>query len=181
MLGASVSFETAAFEIQKPYFALDEQNLFTNLGRQRYRGVEVSLTRQVSTGLSWVAGAMFLSPEVSAAAAQEPIGTRPVGQPAWITQLGVDYRFARYPRISLDCTIGALGGRMARVDNRAEVAGYGTVDLGVRYQVRLGSLSTTVRVQLLNATNTYNWYVGTDGGLLAIGPRRAWAYFVVDL
>jgi iron complex outermembrane receptor protein len=178
---SSFTLVTAAFDIRKPYFALSTQNLFTNLGEERHRGVEMSLIGRGVPGLSLVAGATFLSPEVTAASAQESIGSKAVGQPAWLSQFAVDYRLARFPQLSVDCTVGAQGRRMARVDNRTEIPSYATLDLGMRYRMTFGRLGTVLRVQLLNATNTYNWYEGNDGGLIAIEPRRAWAYLTVDL
>jgi iron complex outermembrane receptor protein len=175
------TFVTAAFDLRKPYFALSTQNLFSNLGEERHRGIEVSLKGQAAPGLNLVAGAMFLSPQVTATSAQEAIGRRAIGQPAWLAQLGLDYRLPQFPRLSLDSTLGAQGSRMVRVDNRAEIPGYLTLDLGMRYRIDVGQLATVLRVQILNATNSYNWYVGSDGGMQATEPRRAWAYLTVDL
>jgi iron complex outermembrane receptor protein len=179
-LTPGATLTTAGFEIRKPYFALDARGLFTNLGEERHRGVEISLNGQVSSGLSLVAGAMLLAPEVTANSAAESIGRRAIGQPGWVAQLSVDYRMPRLLQLSVDCTVGARGSEMARVDNRAEVPGYTTLDLGMRYRLSLGRVSPVLRVQLLNATNTYNWFVGGDGGLQASAPRRVWAYLITD-
>jgi len=122
-----------------------------------------------------------MSPHVTALSAQEPIGTRPVGQTGRLEQLGVDYRIARLRGLSLDCILAARGRRMARADNRVEIAGYNTLDLGARYQMTLGHSSATLRIQVLNVTNSSNWSVLSDGGLVPLEPRRGLAYLVVDL
>lgn len=179
-LGSSLALVIAGFDIQKPYFSLDARRVFTNLGRERHRGVEVSLAGEVFSGLSVVAGITVLSPQVIAAPAAEPIGTRAVGQPAQIAQVSVDYRLPHFPNLSLDSTITAQGARMVRVDNRAEVAGYSSLNAGVRYGRSVGHHSITLRIQVINATNTYNWNVAPDGGLNVLEGRRARAYFVVD-
>jgi hypothetical protein len=45
----------------------------------------------------------------------------------------------------------------------------------------LGHHAATLRLQILNVTNTLNWSVQSDGGLNSFSPRRAWAYLIVDL
>jgi len=69
---------------------------------------------------------------------------------------------------------------MARVDNRAEIAAYSAVNLGSRYQRSFGHHSMSLRVQLLNATNSHNWYVANDGSLALLESRRALAYIVFE-
>jgi iron complex outermembrane recepter protein len=179
-LSSSLALIAAGFDIQKPYFALDEHRVFADLGRERHRGVEISLAGEVVSGLSIVAGATLLSPHVTADSAMEPIGTKAVGQPARVAQLSVDYRLPYFHSLSLNSSFTAVGSRMVRVDNRAEVPGYSTIDVGARYQMNFGHHLMTLRLQVLNVTNSYNWYVGTDGSLAAVEPRRAFGYVVAN-
>lgn len=177
----SLTFVTAVFDIEKPYFALDAHNVFDSLGRERHRGVEISLAGEVVPGLNVVAGEMLLSPEVIATSSEESIGRTPVGQPRRIEQLSIDYRIPHLPGVSVDCSLAARGARMARTDNSVQISGYSTLDLGARYLMSIGHHTTTLRVQVLNVTDSANWYVGNDGGLLPIEPRRALAYLILDL
>ena len=176
----SLTLIAAAFDVRKPYFALNEQGIFGSVGLERHRGAEVSLAGEVVSGLSVVAGALLLFPEVTTAGSQETIGSTPVGQPRWTTQLSIDDRISRFPDLSVDLALTTRGSRMVRADDRAEVGGYGTLDLGARYRLRWGQNSGTLRVQVTNVANSFNWYVATDGGVQPIEPRRASAYLVVD-
>jgi iron complex outermembrane receptor protein len=180
-LSPSLSLIAAGFDIQKPYFALDQRRVFATLGQERHRGGEVSLAGEILPGLSVVAGTTLLSPSVTTQLAAEPTGTKAVGQPSQVAQLSVDYRLPYVARLSLDLSLTAQGARTVRVDNRAEVPGYSTLDIGAHYQISISQHLMTVRIQVLNATNSYNWNVGTDGTLTAIEPRRAWGYVVVNL
>ena len=179
-LSRSVSLVCAAFDIHKPYFALDAGGVFANLGKERHRGAEVSLAGEVLAGLNIVAGATVLSPEVTTQSSAETIGKRPVGQPTQMEQLSINYRLPNFPHVSLDGYFTYKGARMARVDNRAEIAAYSAVNLGSRYQRSFGHHSMSLRVQLLNATNSHNWYVANDGSLALLESRRALAYIVFE-
>ena len=45
------------------------------------------------------------------------------------------------------------------------ISGYALLDLGARYQFNLEKHSTTLRMQVLDVTNTLSWGVASDGGL----------------
>jgi iron complex outermembrane receptor protein len=172
----------AAFDIDKPYFALDEHDAFGIIGQQRHRGVEVSLSGQLTPDLHVVAGAIFMTPEVEAISTpQQTIGTRPIGQADRTEQLALDYRTPWLPHLSLDSVLNVVGNRVASVDDRTRVSAYTTLDVGARYRVSIDQHPATLRMQITNITNSLNWFVNSDGGLQALAPRRAWVYLVVDL
>lgn len=179
---SSLSLLTAAFDIRKSYFALDNVGEFGDIGEERHRGIEFSLTGEIVPGLHIVAGAWLMSPEVIATSTPaQPIGIRPIGQPNRSGQLGVDYRLPLLPALSFDCVLGTTSSRVASVDNRLQIPGYTTMDVGARYRMAFGDHSATLRVQVMNTTNTLNWVVQSDGGLAPLLSRRAWAYLILDL
>lgn len=181
-LASSLSMLASIFDVQKSYFADNESNVFSILGQERHRGVEFSLTGPLTSQLHIVSGVLFMSPEVIATSTpQQPIGARPIGQANRTEQFGLDYRVPGFTSLSFDCLFGEIGNRVASVDNRTRIPAYTYLDLGARYQISLGQYPATLRVQVMNVTNTLNWLVGNDGGLAAIASRRAWAYLIVDL
>lgn len=170
------------FDINKTYFGLTEQGTFDPLGEERHRGVELSVAGQVTSGLHVVAGVLRMSPEVLAVrSVLQPIGIRPVGQANWAAQAALDYKTPWTPDLSFDCVLTAMGSRVATVNNSVDIPGYRFVDVGARYHMSLGQHSASLRLQVLNVTNTLNWTVQGDGGLDSFSPRRAWAYIIVDL
>ena len=181
-LTPSLTMLASVFDIRKPYFTLNQNGFFGDLGQERHRGVEFSLTGQLTSQLRIVSGVLLMSPEVSATSTpQQPIGGRPIGQASQTEQLGLDYRVPWLSSLSLDGLFSAVGNRAASLDNRTRIPGYAELDLGARYQMTFAQLPATLRVQVLNVTNTLNWSVESDGGLTGQPPRRAWAYLVVDL
>lgn len=179
--GSSLTLVAAAFDVRKPYFALDTHGAFGSLGWERHRGGELSLAGELIAGLKVVAGAVIMSPEVVGVSPEDPIGRIPIGQPRAFAQIGLDYRIPRLSGLTLDCSFSARGARMARADNRVAIPGYGTMDVGVRYRIGLASEAVTLRVQGLNVTDRANWAVAVDGALEPVEPRRWLAYVVVDL
>ena len=177
----SLKLVVTGFEIRKPYFALDGQGVFGSLGGERHRGSEISLAGELLPGLNIVAGAVLFTPEVTAVSTpQDPVGRRPVGLASRMGQLSLDYHTPGLPGFSVDCVVNARGARPASVDNRVQIAGYSTLDVGARYKIPLEHPSMVLRVQVLNVTNSYNWNVGSDGGLWPLEPRRALAYLIID-
>jgi iron complex outermembrane receptor protein len=179
---SSISLLAGIFDIDKSYFALDEHGEFGNLGQERHRGFEFSLTGQLTPGLRIVAGALLMSPEVQAKSVPgEIIGKLPIGQPRQMAQLSLDYSPLWLPSFSFDTIFTNIGSRVASVDNRIEVPSLSTLDLGAHYRLKLDRHSAALRIQLLNATNSLNWVVSNDGGLSRSPGRRAWAHLIVDL
>jgi iron complex outermembrane receptor protein len=178
---ASLTLLLGAFDITRTYFGLSDQGFFGPLGQERHRGVELSLAGEVISGLHVVAGVLAMSPEVLAThSLLESIGTQAVGQAHQSAQLALDYQIPDLHGLSVDCDVTALGRRPASIDNSAQVPGYRLINIGARYRFGLGRHSATLRVQVLNVTNTLNWAVQNDGGLDSFAPRRTWAYVVVD-
>lgn len=181
-LTSSLTLLAGAFDVEKPYFALDSHDIFDSLGEERHRGAEFSLAGELTPGLHLVSGVLLMTPEVlTASAPPQAIGSRPIGQAHWTGQLSVDYAIPWLPRLSIDGVVSALGSEMASVDNRVEIPSYVIVNLGARYRMDLDHHSAVLRVEFGNVTNTYGWNVQNDGGILPMVLRRAWAYLVVDL
>lgn len=179
---SSMSLLTGVFDINKSYFALDKHGEFDNLGQERHRGFELSLAGELTPGLRVVAGLLLMTPEVLPKSTPgEIIGKLPIGQPHRIAQLCLDYHPASLPSFSFDSIFSDTGSRVASVDNRIDIPGFDTLDLGARYHFSLDQHSATLRIQVFNVTNSLNWGISNDGGLSRTSARRAWAYLMLDL
>ena len=110
------------FDIQKPYYGLDDANLFRELGEQRHRGVELSLAGEVVDGLNVVIGTVLIEPRVSGdEVSNGTIGKVPVGQTERLTIGSVEYRLPWVPSFSLSATLTSVDDRMASSDNRLSI------------------------------------------------------------
>ena len=181
-LGAT-TFVAGLFEVRKPYYNVASDGSYTWLGTESHRGIELSLNAEPLPGLTAVAGAVLMSPEVAVASAAAGVGTAPVNQPRDILQLALDYRLAVCPRCSLDVTATHEGRVPVRLDDGAYNPAQTLVNIGARYRFTVAGRAATLRVQVQNVTDQRVWYViDTSGGLVAYPPlHMALAYVSVDL
>ena len=155
---------------------------YTWLGTESHRGVELSLNAEPLHGLTLVAGAVLMAPEVAVASGVEGVGSTPVNQPRDILQLAVDYQLAGCPRCSLDVTATHQGRVPVRLDDGAYNPAQTIVNVGARYRFTMAGHPATLRVQLQNVTNQQVWSViDSSGGLQTWPPRHApLAYLAAD-
>jgi len=170
-----------AFDVRKPYFNLDSDLFFTQLGTVRHRGVEISLAGEPIKGLNVVAGTILMKPRVSGEAVDQGlIGKKPVGQPEKSANLYLDYRLPWDENLSVNLGIQYLGKRVGSPDNELIVPGDMLVNLGGRYRFKVDKVPATLRLQVSNLFDEYAWIVFGSGGLKRRPPRRLDATLSVD-
>jgi iron complex outermembrane recepter protein len=170
------------FSVHKPYYNVGSDGGYTWLGTDTHRGVELSLNAEPVSGLTLVAGAVLMSPEVAVASGVEGGGTAPVSQPRDILQLALDYRFPLWPRCSLDFTATHQGAVPVRLDDGAYNPAQTIVNVGARYRFSVAGRTATLRIQVQNVTNQKVWSViDTSGGLVTYPPlHMLLAYLSAD-
>ncbi len=127
------------FDVRKPYFATDENDLFNVLGAVRHRGMELSLSGKIHSNWSLVAGAVLMQPRVIGEAVElGRVGNRPVGQSDRVLRGNVEYRPPSLPALSVDLAVANYGERVASSDNRLTLPEYTLLDVGMRYRTHFG-------------------------------------------
>lgn len=170
-----------AFDVRKPYFNLDPDLVYKQLGEVRHRGVEISLSGEPVEGLNLVAGAVLMKPRVSGEAVDLGlIGEKPVGQAERSANFYVDYRLPWLQALSVNVGVNHLGKRAGSPDNELMVPGRTLVDLGGRYRFDVMKRSASLRIQVSNLFDDYAWNVTEGGGFRRVFPRRAEATLSVD-
>jgi iron complex outermembrane receptor protein len=175
-----LSLVAGVFDVRKPYFNLDQELVYRNLGTVRHRGVELSLAGQPIEGLSVVAGAVFLDAEVSGEAVDlGNIGRKPVGTTGRIIRVNLDYRLPFFDALSVDLGITNQAAQVASALTYEELRGrqlmtepQTLVDLGARYRFKAGSAPVALRAQVTNAFDVYRWKVGGNSSFRFIDERR---------
>ena len=172
----------ALFDLEKPYFEIDSSDgIYRTLGTVGHRGLELSLSGEPLKGLNFVAGAVLLNASVSGEAVDDGrLGSKPIGRTPLLVDLNLDYRFPAFPALSLDAGLLVEGRRTANVAGTLELPARATLDLGARYRFKLGKSPTTLRAQLLNATNVYGWRVSSGGGFEVNKGRRMMVSVTAD-
>lgn len=169
------------FVIEKPYYGLDQGNIFRRLGTVTHRGIEASFSGSPVAGLTLVAGGVLLDAKLSGEeVASGSIGRRPIGTPSRSLIGTIDWRPAPIPALSFDIGIQHVGGRYADAANTVRVPARTTTDLGARYRFRMGALPAVLRVQATNLFNTYGWDVEGNNAFAYIPSRQILARMAVD-
>ncbi|GAA4716993.1 TonB-dependent receptor [Sphingomonas lutea] len=184
-----LSLVAGLFDVRKPYFNLDQDKVYRELGTVRHRGIELSLAGQPITGLSVVAGGVLLDADVSGEAVDLGIiGPKPVGTTARALRANFDYRVPGFDPLSIDLgsthtagkiastlEYGELGGAQLRTDSRT------TFDFGARYRFKAGAIPATLRAQVTNLFDTYGWDVSSNAGFRFIDKRRLLLSLAADI
>lgn len=161
------------FDIQKPYYGLDDASVFRELGQERHRGIELSLAGEVLEGLSVVLGAVLMKPRVSGEeVANGTIGKVPVGQTERLIIGSAEYQLPWLPSFSVSTTVQSVGDRMASSDNQLSIPARTVMDLGARYRFQIGSAPATLRVSFGNIFDTFGWRTNSSEVFVTNGPRR---------
>jgi iron complex outermembrane recepter protein len=168
----TTSLVVGVFKVEKPYYNIASDGSYTWLGTERHPGVELSLNAQPLSGLTLVAGAVFMAPVVDLAPGNQGVGTAPVAQPRHIVQLAADYKVPAWPRLSLDATVTEQGAAPIRVDDGAYNPAQTIVNVGGRYTFTVLGQDATLRVQVQNVTNQRVWFVIDNSGGLAVYPPQ---------
>lgn len=183
-----LSLVAGLFDVRKPYFNLDPDLVYRDLGTVRHRGVELSLAGQPVDGLSLVAGAVLLDAAVSGEAVElGTIGPKPVGTAARIVRANFDYRLPFFAPLSLDLGITHQAAQVASARTYAELGGrqlttepQTIVDIGARYRFKAGAVPATLRAQITNLFDTYRWKVGSSAAFRFIDERRLMLTLAAD-
>lgn len=179
----NLSLVAGVFEITKPYYNLDDQLFYRDLGSSSNRGVEVSLTGTVRPGLSVVLGNVLIDSRISGELVDEGrIGPRPVGTIRRRSIANADWRLdgGKSP-LSFDIAVESFSARVGNPLNSLYAPPREMIDLGMRYRFPIGSKRALLRLQLANVFDDYGWQVASNGAFQYSVGRRVLAELRFDL
>ncbi len=182
-LAGNLSLVAGVFRIRKPYYNLDNDLLYRDLGASASKGAEISLTGALRPGVTVVLGTALLDPKISGVLVDEgAIGARPVGSIRRRSIATLDWRLAQGTSpLSFDVTAESFSARVGNVPNSLSAPPRETLDIGLRYRFSVSSTRALLRVQLANLFNDYGWQVGSNGAFQYSTSRRMLAELRVDL
>ena len=179
----ALSVVAGVFSITKPYYNLDEEANYRELGSSTNRGVEMSLTGALRPGLTVVLGNVLLDSRISGELVDSGrIGPRPIGSIRRRSIATIDWRLAggRSP-LSLDLAAESFSSRIANISNGLSAPPRETIDLGARYRFSLAKAKGLLRLQIANVLDDYGWQVAANGAFQYSVGRRFLAEVRFDL
>ena len=169
------------FEIDKPYFNLDQSNLFRLLGTTRNRGAEFSVTGDLTSRLNVVSGIVLIQPRVQYTAATVP-GPRnvvAVGPIPGYMRTYLQYHPERVPGLILGATLQITSSRYA-VYPDVSLPADASVGADVRYQTKLLGHTASLWLQAYNLTNSQSLLASSSGQVQPLDARRFDLSLAVD-
>ncbi len=169
-LGGSVSL----FSTTQPS-ALVADNLFTDGGRQRNRGVELTLFGEPVEGLTVLGGLTWLDAELRRTAGGTFDGNTAVGAPEWQANVNVTWDVPGVEGLTLDTRLTHTGEQYTDAANTTDIPSWTRWDLGVSYEAELAGRQVSLRGRVENVTDKDYW--ASAGGfpganyLVLGGPR----------
>jgi iron complex outermembrane receptor protein len=143
-----------AFKVQKTYFGFDTSGRYTDIGEISSKGVESSATWTDAEGLTLIAGAVWLRPEVTRGAAELPgTGNVPIGPVPGTVNLNLDYAPRAWRGWGTSMQWTWLSARVETSDDRYRLPPLGVLNAGVRYLFRLSTHQVSARLDIGNALN----------------------------
>lgn len=180
--GPDVSLIAAVFDIEKPINGLRSDGVFGPIGEVRHRGVEASLRARVGKDTSFLLGAVWNDPTLSASEVESgQVNETPPGVSPFTATFSVDHRLAFAPDWSVDAFYLYESGR--RVDSRSDLRAPQVpfVTLGTRWRFSAGGRSAQLRLQLLNAFGREGYYATPSELLVRVSPRTWRALLTLPL
>lgn len=179
--------QVAYFDIDEGSAFVDSANVYVLDGRARFRGVEASVTGEVTSDWSLYATGQFLDAK-QVSGAPTVITTNPVTQAATVAPTVVgrkientpqrtlsvasEYRlYALLPGLSVNGAAYYIGARAVDALNEAFIPGYTLLDVGAAYSRKLLGGETTIRLSDQNIADK-RYFSSTGGDYLAQGPPR---------
>lgn len=179
-IAGKINFGLGVFETRKPYIGLDSgTGIYGRLGNVEHRGVELSVAGAPVPGLNIVVGGAYIRPKIDGPLVEERIiGDRPVAVPRLRAMASIDYAIRHVPGLNLDAGFNHVSARPARSrinsgGDQLTVPAATTVNAGLRYRFSIAGRPMTVRTQLLNVFNRFNWDVDSSETLAYNAGRQA--------
>lgn len=178
------NFVATLFDLKKPYFNLDPDNVFRELGELENKGLELSLTGNVTDRLNLVAGAVLSHPKVSGDAVRLGVsGHRPVGIRSRKFVLAANWRPPGTKGLSFDLGVTHFGSQPGSLDDAVNIPVKTTIDWDARYEFAFAQRNASLKFAVTNITGVRGFNVidsGTYGIFFASG-RRFDLRLIVDI
>lgn len=166
----------ALYQIERPGEGRLANNSYGYLGKQRNRGVELTLNGELAPGLRLISGAAFADGEIVG-------GNAVAGVPEFTANVNVEWDVAPLPGLTLTARATHTGEQWANAANTLELEAWMTFDLGARYVLAAGTTPLTLRFGVDNVANKRYWASAFDTfstALLQGAPRTFKASLSAD-
>ena len=157
----------AYFDIDRVSSYLNASSVFVQDGHAKFKGVELSMTGELTPSLSISASALFLDAKQESGA-PTVVGKDIENTPEFSGSLFVEYRVPAIEGLAVTAGVFHTDERAVNATNDAYAEGYTLFDLGASYQTEIADNVVTFRLNGENITGEEYW-AATGSRLLAQG------------
>ncbi|MCW2390213.1 iron complex outermembrane receptor protein [Sphingobium sp. B11D3B] len=184
-----VSASLAAFQIEKPLgqVAPDPTNsaalVYDLFGTQRNRGLELSVSGELTPGLRIIAGGSVIEAELRDTPGGLQDGNGAQGVPDHLLNANVEWDLPFLPALTLTGRVVQTGKQWLDTANTLRLPSWTRVDVGMRYVAVVAQRPLTLRFNVDNVANERYWASAYDAfgqTLLQGAPRTYKASLSVD-
>ena len=147
-------------------------NIFGYSGDLSYKGVEATMAYDINR--AWRVNAAVLRLKARQDSPTQPLidGRVPENTPNWNGNVGVSYRLAAVPGLSLKAGIKSISRRAVNPQDQGYIPGYSLFDAGVGYATHINGRRTSFQVVVDNLANKRYWN-SVQTGTYGIGMDRS--------
>lgn len=165
-------FQIAAFKIKRPSALVDPtDNVYKLAGRAEYKGIEASVTGEVSREISLYLSGQYLDAKIVTAVPATLIGKTPENTPTWTGSVYAEYRPEGLPGFAIGGGAFYTSARAVNNLNEAYIDGNTIFSASVRYRLPNVGKGMTIQVNADNLTNKTYW-AGTGTNVVSTGVPR---------
>jgi iron complex outermembrane receptor protein len=173
--GESLGGGLALFTTDKPRATYTADNTFTNSGKDRHQGVELTVFGEPVRSVRLLGGLTWLDAKQVSTGNASLNGNRVIGVPRFQANMGVEWDIPGVEGLAIDGRVVYTGSSYADDANTLKVPGWTRFDAGLRYMMDVDGHVLTLRARVDNIANRNYWssvggYPG-NGYLVLGGPR----------
>ncbi len=145
------------FTVERPFGYVDASDTFVTDGKQRNRGIELSMFGEVQRGLRLLGGVTAIDAEQVKSDVPANNGKDVIGVPRTMANIGVEWDVPGASGLSLNGRVVYTSSQYANVSNTLEIPSWTRVDLGARYLTTIANKLVTWRARVDNVANRDYW------------------------
>jgi iron complex outermembrane receptor protein len=171
----------ALFEIKQPTGVTDPATqIFSVAGEQRNRGVELNLFGEPVRGVRVIGGISVIDAKLQDTKNPDTEGNKAFGVPNYTAVLNTEWDLPWVQGLTLQGRVTHAGSQYLDAENTQKVKPWTTLDLGVRYAMKVERHDVVWRLGVENVTNKSYWTSAYGGYLVQGDPRTVKLSVAVD-
>ena len=160
------------FEVSKPHYGFNSQQVYVQTGQVQHRGLEGSIAGNLTPHLNLVMAAVYLDARVN-----QPLSNtarvRPVASVPLEVRSYLEYSPPQLPNSSADLGLQYTGPQTSSESSGSRLDKKVLIQLGLRHQLDWGKAKLQLRFQVSNLFNRDTWEVDSDNTFFP-GRPRSW-------